>query len=51
MWLVELLLISLVGGTILGVAWRAIDEYRERAEREAARRASLPEEVPAVKTE
>lgn len=40
MWLVELLLLSLVGGTILGVSWRIIDEWRERAQADAAKQAS-----------
>lgn len=39
MWLVEAMLLSLVGGTILGVGWRAFDEWRERSQAEAAREA------------
>lgn len=35
MWLVELLLLSLVGGTLLGVGWRLFDDWRERAKKEA----------------
>lgn len=30
MWMVEFILLSLVGGTILGVGWRAFDEWREK---------------------
>ncbi len=37
MWLVEMLLLSLVGGTILGVSWRLFDEWRERSERDTAK--------------
>lgn len=36
MVLLEFLLISLVGGTILGVSWRLFDDWRERAKAEAA---------------
>jgi hypothetical protein len=36
MWMVELLLLSLVGGTILGVGWRLFDEWREKSERATA---------------
>lgn len=32
MWLVELMLISLVLGTILGVCWRLFDDWREKQE-------------------
>jgi hypothetical protein len=35
MWLLEMLLLSLVGGTILGVGWRIFDEWRERSKNEA----------------
>ena len=34
MWIVELLLLSLVGGTMLGVGLRLFDEWRERSNRE-----------------
>lgn len=37
MWLLELCLLSLVGGTILGVGWRILDEWRERSERDTAK--------------
>ena len=30
MWLLEFMLLSLVGGTILGVGWRLFDDWRER---------------------
>jgi len=40
MWLLEAMLLSLVGGTILGVSWRLIDDWRERSQAEAARRAT-----------
>lgn len=40
MWLVELMLLSLVGGTILGVGWRIVDDWRERNQAEAARKAT-----------
>lgn len=36
MWIVEMLLLSLVGGTMLGVGWRLFDEWRERSNKEAA---------------
>jgi hypothetical protein len=35
MWLLEFMLVSLVGGTILGVSWRLFDEWRDRAKEEA----------------
>jgi hypothetical protein len=35
MWLVEAMLISLVGGTILGIGMRVYDEWREKATAEA----------------
>ena len=35
MWMLELMLLSLVGGTILGVGWRLFDDWRDRAEEEA----------------
>ena len=38
MWLVEMMLLSLVGGTILGVSWRLFDDYRERTEAERLRK-------------
>jgi hypothetical protein len=38
MWLVELMLLSLVGGTILGVSWRLIDDYRDRTEADRLRK-------------
>ena len=34
MWLVQLMLISLVAGTILGLGWHMVDKWRARAERE-----------------
>jgi hypothetical protein len=34
MWLLEFMLLSLVGGTILGVGWRLFDDWRERAGRD-----------------
>lgn len=34
MWLFELLLISVVGGAILGVGWRLFDDYREKCQAE-----------------
>jgi hypothetical protein len=40
MWLLELMLLSLVGGTILGVGWRIVDDWRERSQAEAARKAT-----------
>jgi len=36
MWLVEMLLISLVGGTILGVGWRLVDDWWEKRQEEKA---------------
>ena len=41
MWMVEFLLLSLVGGTILGVSWRLFDEWRERNERDTATKAVI----------
>jgi hypothetical protein len=41
MWLVEMLLLSLVGGTILGVSWRLLDEWREKNGRDAATKAVI----------
>jgi hypothetical protein len=38
MWLVEMLLLSLVGGTMLGVGWRLFDDWRERTENERLRK-------------
>ena len=38
MWLVEMLLLSLVGGTILGVGWRLVDDWREKNEAEILRK-------------
>ena len=38
MWLVELMLLSLVGGTILGVGWRLVDDWRDRTESERLRK-------------
>lgn len=40
MWLVEAMLLSLVGGTILGVGWRMFDDWRERSQAEAVSQAS-----------
>ncbi len=37
MWFVWAMLMSLVGGTILGIGMRAWDEWRERADAEAAK--------------
>ncbi len=41
------MLLSLVGGVILGVAWRVIDDWRERSQAEAALQASKEATVPA----
>jgi hypothetical protein len=41
MWLVEFMLLSLVGGTILGVSWRLLDEWREKNGRETATKAVI----------
>lgn len=41
MWLVEMLLLSLVGGTMLGVGWRLFDEWRERSNKEVAQQAVI----------
>lgn len=41
MWMVEFMLLSLVGGTILGVSWRLFDEWREKNERETATKAVI----------
>jgi len=41
MWMVEFLLLSLVGGTILGVSWRLFDEWREKNERVSATKAVI----------
>lgn len=35
MWLLDMMLVSLVGGVILGVGWRIFDEWRDRAKEEA----------------
>jgi hypothetical protein len=34
MWLFELLLVSVVGGAILGVGWRLVDDYLEKRQAE-----------------
>lgn len=35
MWLVELMLISGIGGTILGVGWYMFDRWREQVQIES----------------
>lgn len=34
MWMLEMLLLSLVGGTLLGIGWRIFDEWREKNSKE-----------------
>lgn len=47
MWLAEAMLISLVGGVILGVGWRMFDDWRERSQAEAVKQASSEATDPA----
>jgi hypothetical protein len=42
MWLVELMLLSLVAGTILGVCWRLFDDWREKQEVKAMEEQTVP---------
>lgn len=41
MWIVELLLLSLVGGTMLGVGWRLFDDWRERSVRDTVEKSVI----------
>lgn len=34
MVILEFLLLSLVGGTLLGIGWRLVEDYMEKRERE-----------------
>lgn len=41
MWIIEMLLLSLVGGTMLSVGWRLFDEWRERSVKDVAQKSVL----------
>jgi len=41
MLVLEFLLLSLVGGTVLGVSWRMFDEWRERNQRESVQKSVI----------
>lgn len=43
MWLVELMLVSLSGGTVLGVSWYLFDSWREKVQAEAVANAEKTE--------
>ena len=34
MWLVELMMVSLIGGSVLGIGWYLIDNWREKMQEE-----------------
>ena len=45
MWLLELIGISFVAGTVLGVSWRVLEDWWERGEPERlARKAAVAEQ-------